>query len=96
MDHRWGVRIAIDTPVLLVYPANGTGPGRMIEVSTSGGFVRTRFAPPDLVCINIAGEFEEIEAYVVRHGPHGIAVEWSELLPPPICALLAPRTIYAQ
>jgi len=81
MDHRWGVRIAVDTPVVLVYPGNVTGRGRMTEVSASGGFVRTRFAPPDLVWIHIAGEFEEFEGYIVRHGRHGIAVEWAELSP---------------
>ena len=87
MDHRWGVRIAVDKPVLLVYPANVTARGRMIEVSTSGGFVRTRFAPPDFVWIHIAGEFEEFEGYIVRHSPQGIAVEWAEL---------APRILFAQ
>jgi hypothetical protein len=92
MDHRWGLRIAVDTPVLLIYPAHATGRGRMTEVSTSGAFVQTQFAPPDLVRIHIAGAFEEIEAYIVRRSRHGIAVEWAEFSPPPICTLLAPVT----
>jgi hypothetical protein len=96
VDHRWGLRIAVDTPVLLVYPAHAIGRGRMLEVSTSGAFVRTRFAPPDLVRIHVAGAFEETEAYVVRRSRLGIAVEWAEFSPPPICTLLGPRTIYAR
>jgi hypothetical protein len=96
MDHRWGLRIAVDTPVLLIYPAHASGRGRMIEVSTSGAFVRTHFAPPDLVWIHVGGAFDEIEAYIVRRSQRGIAVEWAEFSPPTICALLAPQTIYAR
>jgi hypothetical protein len=92
MDHRWGLRITIDAPVLLIYPAHATGTGRMTEVSMSGALVRTDFAPPDLAWIHIAGGIEETEAYAVRRGLHWIAVEWVEFSPLPIRALLAPLT----
>jgi hypothetical protein len=87
MDHRWGLRFAVDTPVVLIYPAHANGTGRMTEVSMSGAFVRTDFTPPDLVWLHVAGAFEETEAYVVRHSHLGIAVEWVEFSPPPIRAL---------
>jgi hypothetical protein len=88
MDHRCGVRIAVDAPVLLIYPAHAASSGWMTEVSMSGAFVRTDFAPPELVWIHIAGPFEETEACVVRHNTHGIAIEWDEYLPLPIRALV--------
>jgi hypothetical protein len=88
MDHRCGLRISVDAPVLLIYPAHAASSGWMTEVSMSGAFVRTDFAPPDLVWIHIAGPFEETAAYVVRRTPHGIAVEWDEFLPLPIRALV--------
>jgi hypothetical protein len=91
MDHRWGSRIAVNTPVLVIYPAHATGTGRMTEVSMSGAFVRTDFAPPDLVWIHLAGAFEETEAYIVRRSEFGIAVEWVEILPLAIRALLVPQ-----
>jgi hypothetical protein len=88
MDHRCGLRIAVDAPVVLIFPAHTASSGWMTEVSMSGAFVRTTFAPPELVWIHIAGPFEETEAYVVRRSPHGIAVEWDEFLPPPIRTLV--------
>jgi len=97
MDHRWGMRITVDAPVVLIYPGHAIGTGTMTELSMSGAFVRTDFAPPDLVCIYVAGSpvardrrrFKATEGYAVRRCGHGIAIEWVEFSPLTLRALLA-------
>jgi hypothetical protein len=69
---------------------------RVVDVSISGAFLRIGLPIDDLhpVCIElpVAGQKRSrasVEAYVVRRGDDGVGVEWSELAPAPVMALIA-------
>jgi hypothetical protein len=69
---------------------------RVVDVSISGAFLRIGLPVDDLHPVFI--EFStpgsrraraSIEAYVVRRGNDGVGVEWAELAPKPVMALIA-------
>jgi hypothetical protein len=94
MDHRWGLRLPVDIGVRLVHMPYTLGAGRLREISISGAFVRTGILLPLLARIRILGISKDydprdaLEAYVVRRGRSGYALEWSELSPVALTPLL--------
>jgi hypothetical protein len=96
MEHRWGQRMAVDTPVRLTASPFAPGIGRLTNFSVSGGFIKAQFELPVLTRIQVAfqpvepGEDEApmIFAYVARMAQTGIGVEWCEAASPAICRLL--------
>lgn len=96
MEHRWGKRIQLNLPVQLDFGSGSLIPGRMANMSQSGGFVITRERVPPQTRIDI--QFSPVRsrnrtvhvlAYVVRRTKHGLGLEWQEFAPPEIQALLA-------
>jgi len=90
MEHRWGERRRLHLPVHLVCHAHAIGIGQLADVSTSGAWIRTALRPPleaqVEVSIAISRAARELGwvncgrliGCVVRHGPHGIGIEWDE------------------
>ena len=96
MDHRWGMRVAVDLSVQIFCRPRTVGIGRLANVSVSGAFVRSGFIPPLLARVRVmsaaekpAGAFwDSVEGYVVRLQREGFGLEWVELAPVGICTLL--------
>ncbi len=97
MEHRWGHRRKVSRIVHLLTRSGREAPGRICNVSISGAYivsplspelfsrVRIRFAPSQRQLGNGGGV---VEAQVVRREDHGFAVEWCELAPPMVRALV--------
>jgi len=94
MEHRWGVRIAIDIPVQL--RAVGllfAKEGRLKNLSASGAWISVDF---DIRCLSQIDVILEtpspakraISAYIVRKGQGGIGVEWCSMAPHEIIQIL--------
>jgi PilZ domain len=71
--------------------------GRIVNVSLSGAFVRTALQAPLFARLQLTVSLgrthkAQMEAQVVRHTEHGLAVEWSEFGGDKILALMAHRT----
>lgn len=94
MEHRWGQRILCNARVRISGGAAAVGTGRMRNVSMSGAFIETAvplplFAPIAIAVIRESGVDEaELSGCVVRCDPGGVAVEWTDILPGPVCPLL--------
>lgn len=96
MDHRWGQRVVVDLAVQLLCHPRTIAVGRLMNVSVSGGFVRTGLVPALLAPVRILGFLSEaegarraaIEGYVVRRERGGFGIEWFELAPAGICRFL--------
>ncbi|MBX5462668.1 MAG: BON domain-containing protein [Steroidobacteraceae bacterium] len=98
MDHRWGQRLPVDIEVALEGPSGVRAIGRIRNVSVSGALIATRLTVAPLARIRVtttprfeAGTGETI-AYVVRQTPFGLGIEWCELAPAPVRAMLAAAT----
>jgi hypothetical protein len=93
MEHRWGHRVPVDINVQLACRPDAIGAGRLIEVSASGGFVRTKLHPPVLTHVELTmydgTQRLEVAAYVARRCHTGIGIEWCEFAPAAICAILS-------
>ena len=100
MEHRWGVRCAADRGVRIIGGACLGASGRLTQVSASGGFIETTLRMPPLATLQlelVAGyrgyrDGGLLCAQVVRSTPHGMAVEWRELVPDAIAELLTTRS----
>ncbi len=96
MDHRWGMRVAVDLGVQIYCQPRTVGVGRLVNISVSGALVLSGFIPPLLARVGVSGPANEpagalwdsIEGYVVRHQRDGFGLEWAELAPVGICTLL--------
>jgi hypothetical protein len=96
MDHRWGMRVAVDHGVQILCRPRTVGVGRLVNISVSGALVLSGFIPPLLARVAVAGPandpagplWESIEGYVVRHQRDGFGLEWVELAPVGICTML--------
>lgn len=96
MEHRWGHRVPVDISVRISFRPDIVGPGRMLDISASGAFVRSSIDPPILArvqvemgvrrrgCIGI----ERVGAQIVRKDGNGLGLEWQEFGPPAIRELL--------
>jgi hypothetical protein len=96
MEHRWGHRRKVSRIVHLLTRSGREAPARICNVSISGAYIvsplspelfshlRIRFAPTQ----RQLGNGGVVEAQVVRREDHGFAVEWCELAPPVVRALV--------
>ena len=97
MEHRWGRRVAMRIPVRLIADSGVPVPAEMENASISGAFVLTVHGVPlgsrlevELAPAESLGRKpERIAAHVTRSTRVGVAVEWCELAPAPVRALLA-------
>jgi hypothetical protein len=97
VEHRWGRRISLEVPVRILVDAGEAVIGHIENISISGAFVRTARSVPGWVRleveIGLPGEPgpkpERVVAYVTRRTKHGVGIEWYELAPSAVRALLA-------
>lgn len=96
MEHRWGERVAMRSPVEL---SGGSRPpifGTIQNVSASGAFVRTHGArlargPVEVRLARRAagrGRTARIAGYIVRETGDGVGIEWRRFAPSPVRELL--------
>jgi len=96
MEHRWGMRRALDVGVRVYLRPRLPGFGRLLNASSSGAYVATNIKPPIMALVHVAlgwGSFRRggrhrIAAYVVRSDARGIAIEWREFGPSSVLALI--------
>jgi hypothetical protein len=96
MEHRWGHRHKVSRIVHLLTRSGREAPARICNVSISGAFIASPLSPELLSHVRIRfapmrrrlGNVGVVEAQVVRREEHGFAVEWCELAPPMIRALV--------
>lgn len=103
MEHRWGRRNVVRVPVRLIGESGEAVTGQTENVSISGAFIRTarilplgtrlevEFPHPD----GLAEEPERIGAHVTRRTRDGVGIEWYELAPHSVRALLLAREPHA-
>lgn len=97
MEHRWGERAAVDVDVQLHCGPVATRRCRMSDASVSGAFISTALDLRLWAAVIVI--FEDparhgrnsyrAEACVVRKTADGVGIEWNELSPPGIAALLS-------
>ncbi|MBW4051778.1 MAG: hypothetical protein HIU85_09985 [Proteobacteria bacterium] len=103
MEHRWGRRIAIRVPVRLIAESAESVTGHTENVSISGAFIRTTQQMPlwtrlEVEFSHAAGPAEKpqrIAAHVTRRTRDGVGIEWYDLAPHTVRALLLPREPHA-
>lgn len=96
MDHRWGVRQALEVGVKLYARPGSPISGQLLNASSSGGYVTTNAAVPVMtrVHVTIGSESSQrrglhrIAGYVVRTDARGVGIEWQEFAPQPVLALI--------
>lgn len=94
MEHRWGVRIAIDIPVQLrAVGSLCARQGRLQNLSASGAWISVDSEIRCLSQIDVILDMpcpakRAISAYIVRKGPGGIGVEWCSTAPYEIVQIL--------
>jgi hypothetical protein len=98
MEHRWGERSKLNIPVRVDCGSRGVVLGVMRDASASGAFLCTaaQLALLANVRVELTGTASRgVEAQVVRHAPDGYGLEWMELAPPAIVALLSATHVMA-
>jgi PilZ domain len=101
MEHRWGQRAGVCLRTRLICRPYAIGVGWLSELSLSGAFIRTDLAPVTLSHVDIVFDGPEsggspreagsvVGARVVRTQPDGVGVEWDELAPAAVTAMLGP------
>jgi hypothetical protein len=100
MEHRWGQRVAVRVPVRLWIQAGEPVPAHTQDVSISGAFLL--IAHPEALGARVEVEMslpvpfgaraERIAAYITRRTGTGVGIEWRELAPPAVRAMLAAHT----
>lgn len=102
MEHRWGIRRRLDLGVRLYAGSEPSQLGRLVDASSSGGYVTTSAPPPVMTPVQLAlgrdgsqgADRHRIAGYVVRSDPRGIGIEWQYFAPSPVLALIdALRTL---
>lgn len=96
MEHRWGHRLPVKIPVLLVPESGEPVMGETENVSFSGALVQIprsiRLFARLEVEVTLPGEFggraERVAAHVIRKSRHGAAIEWCDFAPRAVRALL--------
>lgn len=104
MEHRWGRRIALRSPVRLIGATGDPVIGQTENISISGALVRTA-RPVSLGALvelefvlpgRLGREPDCVAAHVVRRTRDGAAIEWSDLAPRTVRALLVPEDASAR
>lgn len=96
MEHRWGERVALDCPAVLVLPDGSLMEGRMLNASISGALIETQDRIPVYTTLGVrlqtpgaAGRRTlELPACLVRVAREGVAVEWRDMAVSTLVALL--------
>ena len=96
MERRWGRRLEIGGRVQL-RGVDGAVEGQLRNLSISGAFIETRLSLLPSTRLTVEWDVKwygrtescRIAAYVVRSDPSGIAVEWCDVAPQWIVAMLA-------
>lgn len=97
MEHRWGVRVAVDIPVRLTAPCSSyPKAGRLKNLSISGAWINVALEARPLSRLEVtidsalrpSRNAPVISAYVVRRTELGVAVEWCGRVPHAIVKLL--------
>ncbi|MGH8169048.1 MAG: PilZ domain-containing protein [Steroidobacteraceae bacterium] len=96
MEHRWGTRHLLDASVRLDGRPHLLTFARLKNASASGAYVETRAAPPMLTRVWVELEWHlcrrddsnRVAAYVVRTDERGMGLEWCDLAPRAILALI--------
>lgn len=95
MEHRWGNRHEVGHPVRIATHSGLIGRGVIRNVSTSGAFVEALLPLKLLTYVRIQfnstldGRPTLIEGQVVRKDSTGFGLEWRELAPETVAALVA-------
>jgi hypothetical protein len=79
MEHRWGVRVGLDAPVLLVHGAGTETFGRILNASISGALIETPLALPVHATLNVQFRNFELAACVTRTEHGRLGVEWRDM-----------------
>ena len=92
MDHRWGARARVDVPVQ-VHCGSTLLCGVLRDASVSGAFLCTAAQLDVLssVRVTLHASRTTIVGHVVRRSPEGFGLEWVDLAPAGIVALLDQR-----
>lgn len=94
MEHRWGIRQPLEVDVKLYVGPGRPLTGRLLNASSSGGYVATSVTLPIMTRVHVtlgwdsAQSGDRIAAYVVRSDSRGIGLEWQEFAPVPVLALI--------
>jgi len=96
MEHRWGERVSLDCPALLMLRDDSIAEGQVRNASISGAWVETDARMPVYTALTVivpagAGVRRraiELPACVVRTAPGGVAVEWRDMGVPTLISLL--------
>lgn len=97
MEHRWGVRQMLEVGVKLYVQPDRPLSGRLLNASSSGGYVTTSVTVPIMTRVDVTigcdnsqrGGLHRIAGYVVRADARGVGIEWQDFAPPPVLALIA-------
>ena len=94
MEHRWGQRVSVNRRIRLACRPYAIGSGWLRDVSTSGAYLETKLRLPLLAQVAVeleplADGVQHLTACVVRSDDKGLGIEWAELAPASIVALLA-------
>lgn len=96
MEHRWGERVRLSAPVRVIAHSFSARAGRLINLSVSGGFIKTDVELRLLSRIQVALDLPVrarsdallLAGYISRKSPDGIGIEWCEFAPEPVSELL--------
>lgn len=96
MEHRWGLRSAVDQAVHVWAPNGVAARGQLLNISISGALVRSSLPVQVLGRVkfrvttsNCRGKPKwTAEAQIVRVENDGFAVEWCEFAPPAVRAVI--------
>ena len=102
MDHRWGYRIRTDLDVQIRWDTCTVPAGATLrDISVSGARLRSDARPPLLTRVRLVGPWDWrasrsgiLEGFLVRHTSDGFALEWMQLAPAVLEALI--RTILTR
>jgi hypothetical protein len=82
MEHRWGNRHSTNLPVSFVLQSGTRGSGHVLNISTTGAYLRTEFPLRILTLIDLKFIDDDVTldarftACVVRGDQSGVGLEW--------------------
>ena len=97
MEHRWGRRIEVNESVRLRALPEAFGVARLVDLSVSGAFVATNLRLPLFSRVRVSFDVRrgphvskgQFTAHVVRTAADGVGIEWDEVPPATVSALMS-------